>query len=942
MIQREVSMVTDRRLAITTFVLVGLLLMFGTPAGAQSSTSGAIRGKTVDLDGNVLPGVIVTLTSEALPGSQPSSVSDAEGEVRFTNLPVGRYSLVASLDGFQQQSAENIRVSLGSAASVTIFMHPDAFTGEIAVTTGAPLVDVTTSTVTSNYDEEFIDAMPTRNNFYDIMSVAPAMSQPNEGHKGFSGYGSNYTSVQWNIDGLNMASPEGGYGTWDLNPNVIAETQIMGVGAGAQYGNTQGNVYNVVTKSGSNQFHGALDAYYQGPNLTDTNIETDPSEWPDYRLWNPGGHYIRDKYLDARITLGGPIIKDKLWFFAGAQFIENAATTPNDVPDVQGTGVSTDRYDLKFTSQLSQNHRLDLRAHSQDVGIVPAPSMYQALSNVQISDWATEMVTLDYSGVLSANSLLAARLGTWKREGLMDSKTGSDEEWLLDDIYGGPALQLGGVFWFNERLEEYTQADVSLTTFADDFLGGDHEFKFGVQYTDGIGRRKVGNSGFNWRQPPSAAFYWYDYWAFHWEIDPPFYYGADVNSYSGYIQDKWQVSDRLTLDIGIRYDNQVGVIPDYPLLDLDANPTGETVPGADMIDWKNWAPRLGFAWQPTGDGKTVIRGFAGLFWDSPVSSAWYAPPPERSPSCTFFTYPWQFMTGCVPVAPADELLDPNTESPHTWQYALSFDQQLGENYAFGIQLNYKKAEDIIGYQIEDDGEYTPFTYVDWMTGDEIELWMIDVQPTRRKGNGPGPGSMAPDAKYHIDYKSAILTFRKRYSNNWDLMASYTWSKTEGINPRPHDAGSLGQGLPGFTADTGSDPNDWYNAGHLLQGDRTHMFRIQSNVDIGWDLRLSGVLNLQSGRPYLRLAQVVAPNGDALTITVDASEDLRMPTSAVFDLGLQKVFNTGRNTDLTIGVQVLNLFNEDAVEYFASWQLYPGDEFVPRTAPPPHTSRGRLR
>ncbi len=292
------------------------------------------------------------------------------------------------------------------------------------------------------------------------------------------------------------------------------------------------------------------------------------------------------------------------------------------------------------------------------------------------------------------------------------------------------------------------------------------------------------------------------------------------------------------------------MIPDYPLLDSDSNPTGETIPGADMIDWKNWAPRLGFAWQPTGDGRTVVRGFAGLFWDSPVSSAWYAPSPGRSPSCTYFTYPWQYQTGCVPVAPADELLDPNTESPHTWQYALSFDQQLGDDYAFGIQLNRKKAEDIIGFQIEDDGAYTPFTYVDWMTGDEIELWMIDVQPTRRKGNSPGPGSMAAGEKYHIDYKSAIATFRKRYSNGWDLMASYTWSKTEGINPRPHDAGSLGQGLPGFTADTGSDPNDWYNAGHLLQGDRTHMFRIQSNVDIGWDLRLSGVLNVQSGRPYL--------------------------------------------------------------------------------------------
>ena len=121
-----------------------------------------------------------------------------------------------------------------------------------------------------------------------------------------------------------------------------------------------------------------------------------------------------------------------------------------------------------------------------------------------------------------------------------------------------------------------------------------------------------------------------------------------------------------------------------------------------------------------------------------------------------------------------------------------------------------------------------------------------------------------------------------------------------------------------------------------------MFRIQSNVDLGWDLRLSGILNVQSGRPYLRLAQVVAPNGDAITVTIDASESLRLPTSAVFDLGLQKVFNTGKNTDLTIGIQVLNLFNEDAVEYYASWQLYPGDEFTPSNWINPRRAQIRLK
>ncbi len=454
-------MVIGRQLAITTVFCVGLLLMLSVPAEAQ--TTGSIRGQAVDSDGERVPGVTVVLSGDPMPGSKPSTVTDAQGEFRFSGLPVGRYSLTASLAGFKQQTADNVRVTIGGTGVVTIFMHPEAFTGEIAVTTDAPLVDVTTSTVTTNFDEDFIDALPTRNNFYDILSVAPAMSQPNEGSKAFTGYGGNYTSVQWNIDGLNMASPEGGYGTWDLNPSVIAATQVMGVGAGAQYGNTQGNVYNVVTKSGTNTFHGGIDFYFQGDSLTGTNIETDSSEWPDYRLHNPGGHYIRDKYNDTRVTLGGPIIKDKLWFFAGAQFIKNAATTPNQVPDIDGTGVTTGRYDLKLTSQLSDSHRLDLRAHYQDVSIVPAPSMYQALSNVQISDWQTEMVTFDYSGVLSDNTLLAVRLGTWKREGVMDSKTGSDEEWLLDDIYGGPALDLGGVFWFSERLEEYTQADISLT-----------------------------------------------------------------------------------------------------------------------------------------------------------------------------------------------------------------------------------------------------------------------------------------------------------------------------------------------------------------------------------------------------------------------------------------------------------------------------------------------
>jgi hypothetical protein len=161
------------------------------------------------------------------------------------------------------------------------------------------------------------------------------------------------------------------------------------------------------------------------------------------------------------------------------------------------------------------------------------------------------------------------------------------------------------------------------------------------------------------------------------------------------------------------------------------------------------------------------------------------------------------------------------------------------------------------------------------------------------------------------------------------MASYTYSTTEGINPRPHDNGALGQGLPSFSTDSGSDPNDWYNAYHGAQGDRPHMFRIQSNVDLGWGLRASGVFNWQSGRPYLRLAQIVGPTtGQAITITADASESLRLPSQAILDLGLQRTFALGKGVTLDLGLQLLNALNEDAVEYYSSWTLYPGQNFEP--------------
>ena len=912
------------------WLVVSVLLLAGTSVFAQ--VTGSIQGQVTDQAGVALPGVTVKLTGDPIQGAERVSVTDARGEFKYNALPVGRYSLTALIDGFMPQGVTDVRVRIDGVASVTFQMQPGAFGEDMTVTAAPPLVDSVSSSVTSNYDTEFVDALPTRNNFYDIVALSPTVSAPNEGSGLFSAYGGNVTSQQWNIDGLNLASPEGGWLGWNINPEIVAETSIKGFGVGAEYGSTMGNVYNMVTKSGTNSFHGSIGGYWMSNSMVDPNVQLDMENLWDYRLWDPAGEYTVDQYYDLRATLGGPIVNDKLWFFIGAQWDEINVVGPNGVPGLDGSGTTDDRYDAKLTTQLGTSHRIDVRGHMSTTDMVPAPDMFTELSAVIAYDIDIEMFTADYNGTLSDSTLLNVKGGHWTKNQDMASRTGSNEEALSDATYEGPQLNLGGIFWFCGRKEEYTQADAVLSHFADEFIKGSHEFKFGVQYNEGSGARNAAKSSFVWKQPPSPAFWWYDYWAFRYQINPPLIYGADTRTKSLFVADAWKISNNFALDIGVRYDDQEGWIPDYPLLDANGEPTDEMIPGADMISWQNWAPRVGFAWNDKGDGRTVLSGFAGRFWDGPVSSAWYYQPPGRGNSEVWFVYPWQFRVSSQPAAPPDELLAPGVKNPYTDQYGISFDQQLGDDYAVGAQVMYKHTDDMIGWQIEADGACAPFIWDDPWTEDVVEqipLCEVTTEPTRHKGNGPGPGSLAPDATYYLDYIGAVLTFKKRYTNGWDLMASYTYSKTEGINPRPHDNGSLGQGLPVFSSDDGSDPNDWYNAEHLQNGDRTHMFRVMSNVDIGWGVRASGVLNLQSGRPYLRLAQVVGPTtGAAITLTADNSDSLRMPTQTIFDLGLQKTFNLGGNVGLDIGLQLLNVLNEDAEEYYSSLTLFQGQDFQP--------------
>ncbi len=384
----------------------------------------------------------------------------------------------------------------------------------------------------------------------------------------------------------------------------------------------------------------------------------------------------------------------------------------------------------------------------------------------------------------------------------------SDEPYYRDWTVW-PVESFGGTYW-NYNWERHSDtAEVKLTQHADDFIKGDHEFRFGVQYNRGGGSTQAYNV---------LYYYLYDYYGPDYVYEYlytglPYYYGGESESWGAFVSDSWAVSSQVTLELGVRYDTHKGWVNDFPRLDMDSNPTGEIIPGADYIDtWSNVDPRLGFAWNIGGNGKNVLRASAGLFHAELVSGDWYSPPPDspvwayywREPNCP--DCEWNFMRA-VPPPPRAFLVD-GTQNAETMEYTLGFEHQLTSTSAIGISVTYKDTTNLLGWYIDDDGEFEWATIIDDQTGEEIELMDYYVQPTRLKGNSTGPGANGGDRPYEQEYLGIFLTYNKRFSNNWDLMASYSYSESTGMNPRffsGGDGGSQGSTFYSSRTEAGTEP-----------------------------------------------------------------------------------------------------------------------------------------
>lgn len=886
------------------FYIIGLLVA-GCLAACSfvfAATTGSIQGRVSDSEGNPLPGATVTIDSFALIGGSRVASTDSSGVFRFPSLPVGVYSARVTLEGFETVSIKEIWVNLDAKAYVPVTLNLATVAENLIVVAESPLLDVNDADFSSNYKDEMLENIPTQRNMWDLVKISPGMSPASEeipgGLNRIIAFGSNIQSNLWNVNGLDISTPLLGSTWWNLNPEILEQVEVLGVGAPAEYGNHTGGVFNFVTKKGGNEFHGGTNLYYQSDALTGVNVRLPDSPYT----------FHRDQYRHFDAQVGGPIAKDRIWFFGAASLAREGSTEPGNDPRFAPNGKG-DQYDLTLSARLSQKHELTgfLGYGSGDLAI-PSPDWEASATPRELNtDWSWGAGS---TSTLTQNLLLELNYAGWRGDYASGSLTGSLEDPFIDYTPpgGGNATSSGGPSYPRSFLQGRQQIGGKITLYRDRFLASRHEFRLGVQFSDEFleSTTSIGPNG-NYS-------YHIDGEVFK-VVQDPYKYGGVAHSFGSYIDDTVAVSGRLSLNLGLRFDHNTGSIPNYDVLVIgtpSVSPVGNfketdgTVPGVtDLIHWNLLSPRLGVVYQADEEGKSVIQASFGVYYDHNVIGNWDLPAPGTPPLYLYHLNPatgeYELVFEQLPEAIQ---FNKKLRAPRALQYSVGYERQLSGSMVGGVQYVYKDTTDLIGWEIS-GGAWEPVAFVDPVSGKAYTLWNQVQPPQLQKGNQPGDFPGSEGLRYFEKYHGIVFTFEKRFSANWGVNASYTWSKSYGVLPTPL---SQFQMEPDVLQYQGYDPNHFINAEGRLPADRPHMFRVQAVFfKLPADLYASASVDFSSGRPMTRQVNVLLNQGQTPVLL---ERGLRNSPTEMIDVTIGKEIHLGHNLAAKVEGTVYNLLNSD--------------------------------
>lgn len=823
-------------------ILLSFVLVASAPLPAQTST-GTLKIIVVDDSGAVLPGVTLTLSSPVMMGEK-TLITNVLGEALFTNLTPGIYKLDSRLEGFGERISEGIQISLDRQTLLQVEMKPAVVEEAVTVTAVSPAVDTTKSVIAEYVTHQTVESLPISRDFVGYLQLAagvnvvpnsqgrdtpqdPAgkggMNYADRGSQGLGGKRGSRDNYYF-IDGMNITGLSNQRAGMTFNNEVIQEQQLMTSGVPAEYGGGKGVVGNIVTKAGGNRFSGSANFYYQPDAFY---LDYGGSEYEGARDPTKLQGYKDNKY-DTAVTLGGPIMRDKLWFFLSGQLrndankfqlSESASPTREEVEYLNNRRGAFGKLSFK----LSANDSISILGFLDDYSIEGSRDLNTPKTRVPKDDYQMYVVSGYYQRVLAENVIVDFRVGRYYWSNIWGPLY--PEAGVPDTMYFLPgqyppiyAQQFGGY----ASAGDYWQSRDHLNANAEWYLGN-MRLKAGIAYSNeyskvepsyhfGESRSSVDPALAGWtlgelmdakiwplsemqqrllpwlnnNWGPTSEAYDLDgdgvlteaelrqatftdlneHGLNFWRIKDA---SVGVNKvraqrYTGYLMDDWKLNEYFTINAGVR-------IEKHEYFDSE---------GIAILKMPvRLLPRIGLVWNIGGRGTHKLTAFYGQFSDpTPFGMIHFGG--NISGRITheqiWLNHDWYTYRIRGSAEYRDCSWTPGTRDNYAHEFSLTHQIDMGNNLVFASQAYYRGDRNIIE-------DYDLFTYVEAYRGHPI--WGKYALSFEDFGYGP-EGPTGP-ANYFlsnlIGAKRDIYGFdfevSKRFDNGSMLVAQYSFKHALG-------------------------------------------------------------------------------------------------------------------------------------------------------------------
>jgi len=923
-----------KRRAIASLVLGTLLTVGATHANAQAVGSAVISGRIADESAAGVPGATVTVSSPSLQLRERVVVTAPDGEYLLRSLPLGTYSVKFELAGFQSVVREGILLSAGFEARVDAVLKLSTVEETITVSGQSPVINVATTTVSSNLSHELLDAIPTSRSIGEAIAMAPGVRYSGAIDVGgnrtgqFANGGSNFGSDEQSpfLEGINTRLFEGGSMAY-LDQRALEEIQVTAVGSSAEFA-TPGLAWTGVVKSGGNDFHGLFSYDGQYPAMQGDNVDAALLA----QGLDPSGNSIKS-YYDVTAQLGGRIVRDQLWFFAAIRSIERVSNelgfSESKGPDNK-YGTADDPLATRTMYNPGQTLKLSYQPATQHrfVGFVSrsiknerqrGASRFIPLESTWNYWYDPTPWKIEYQWTPSSRMLVNAMFGDSSYLAQWRPQTGADVVGnpMTNDINTGFTT---GPAAAARNPNKNHQVNASMNYFPERSVLGRHEMKAGFQYyiqVYGVEYQDMVSGNYTRLLDNGAAY----------QIrteDRPVVADSKLNNPNIYLADTWRLGRRVTANLGIRYEHH-DLFSRGGVKQASQFGTAATYGDMDILKWDGIAPRAGASWDMRGNGRTVLKGQWGRYLHTAAANFGSSFNPA---TVTVTTYKWHdvnnnlvYDTGEVNLDPngADfvslaqrssasgisttprPIVNPDLRQPHTDEASLTFEQELVSNMAFRGLLVHKSVAATYGnvkvlrpysaWNIpvtrQDPGPDGALGTKD--DGGMVTFW--DFDPKYRGAAYEPTSPVNRDSDHNDTYKGFELTLTKRQSHGWMALGSFQMVRNH-----------LWTGLSA----TPSSPNDEF---YPVDDTWDWSGKLMGSYHAPYDITVSTLYNFLRGVARQRTYQFRnVPNATSVTLNMEPLGASRDPDQHVVNVKAARPIQLGGSRRLSLSFEVFNLFN----------------------------------